>query len=317
MEIVSFLIDAILVYILIFFLIKKIKELKQIKDTNQEDFNIYLKMIKENSKLQSSKIFFRLFLLLLIFAIFFPSDALSVHLNFFIIILTLLLHKKIYTNLLKKEIINNILKNYHKHLQYNLSDGIPLDETLIALNKNHNENYKYTSSDLIETFHDVNNIRISNARLQLKIDKNPFKCITLFNGIIAVAPIRKNMKYNIKISTISIPKKQNYRVHNDNQKFEEVFDIYSNDKIMTMRLLTPDITSKILDLQNKIENNISISLQIKRNTFYFVCYHKRLFQTSIFSDKITAANIASCLLILNYIQEIVDLLINEVKEIKI
>ena len=46
----------------------------------------------------------------------------------------------------------------------------------------------------------------------------------------------------------------------DMPEFEKVFDVESNDKILTMRILTPDIMAEILDLYRKYKYRFEISI---------------------------------------------------------
>ena len=71
-----------------------------------------------------------------------------------------------------------------------------------------------------------------------------------------------------------------------------------------MRILTPSITNKILDLYN--QHNLNFEIRIKNNTFYLRFRTENLFAPNIKDSKKEAANAVKYLEILKGIEQIMS-----------
>ena len=103
---------------------------------------------------------------------------------------------------------------------------------------------------------------------------------TIFKGLYGRFTLPISIQNVIKITTDSkFPfKKDKKNVQMDSGEFEKYFDVSSNDKILTMRILTSDVMDTILNFKNT-SDNFQITINNNHVCIRIAC--NNLFETSI------------------------------------
>ena len=226
-------------------------------------------------------IFLILTIIILLLIIFIPSaKSLLIFIGIlYIVFLTLLIqyHPKSYISFYKKNIINNLIKNYDDSFNYMPNIGISP-----SLYKNAEfEQYfdRFTSEDSISgKFQNkfpftMAEVKTENETKDSKghstyttIFKGLFIHITLEKPIPSKIHIRKNSLLKNKFSIFNFKINKLDRIEMDSPDFEKIYDIYSDNNIITMQLFTASQMQMILDFKKKYK--IYPEFTIKNNSLY-------------------------------------------------
>lgn len=171
----------------------------------------------------------------------------------------------------KDKVINKLLENFVEELDYIPLKSMPrniYDEAKYGGHYN-----KYHSDDYFEGKIKGQKIVMADLLVQEKTttrDKDgneETETTTIFNGLFGKITLDKSINTNLIIKKdngfefISIPK-----LEMDSSEFEKAFDVYCDNNIIGMQLLTSDIQEDILTLYNKYK--ISFYISIMHNTMY-------------------------------------------------
>ena len=98
----------------------------------------------------------------------------------------------------------------------------------------------------------------------------------------------------------------------DNEAFEKIYDVFTDDKIKAMRLLTPDVTSKMIDLYN--ETGIYCEVKVSANVLYIRLYTGALFNFSFSNPEKEAIMVGKSLAVIDSVFKVMENFIKEVEE---
>ena len=172
----------------------------------------------------------------------------------------------------KEKIIEKMLQNFIDELDY-----IPLKEM---------------PSDIFDDYFEgkINNQNIKMAdllvqRITVEKDKDgneEKKVMTIFGGLFGKIELEKSINSNLNITrdySSSIKKTQ--KLEMDSYGFEKIFNVYTDNNIIAMQLLTSDIQEGLLDIYNKYK--IDFHIIIKQNKMYVLFDTESMFE--VFSTK--------------------------------
>lgn len=108
------------------------------------------------------------------------------------------------------------------------------------------------------------------------------KVMTIFGGLFGKIELEKSINSNLNITrdySSSIKKTQ--KLEMDSYGFEKIFNVYTDNNIIAMQLLTSDIQEGLLDIYNKYK--IDFHIIIKQNKMYVLFDTESMFE--VFSTK--------------------------------
>ena len=202
----------------------------------------------------------------------------------------------------KLNIMKKAIKEYNPNLEY-FPNGSILEP---FYRQAHFENYdRYHSEDKITGTINNNEFVMADVHVQDKrkdSDGNTYY-VTLFRGPVAITTLPEYVNLNLSIVNNKLTTRYDSapKIEIDNLIFEDVYDIFSNDQITAMRILTPAITNKILDLYRKYDFKFEVKIQ--NNLLFFRFHCGQLFVPNIKDIEDEVINITQYFEILNGIEE--------------
>jgi len=119
-----------------------------------------------------------------------------------------------------------------------------------------------------------NQFEIANIYTKKEVKKGELYT-PLFTGVVALIKLNKSIDTTIDITPQKIKKEENF-IAIDNLEFEKFFDVYGLDEIKTISFLTPDVTTKILDLKKLVD--FEFEIKIINNNLFIRFYTDALFE---------------------------------------
>jgi len=261
------------------------------EETIKNKWNIYKEKVEKRKK-----IFLIIGIVLFFALIILPGkiDGNSILTFFYSIILLViiyvvsLMHSKSgkeYNESFKKIIITKLIENFYEDVSYLYTEGI---SSSIYNEGKYNEYYnKYYSDDYfrgkIEKMGSIELAEVITEKEEKYRDREGrvrTETTTIFSGLFAKINIDKSIQTELKIRTnwIGINRNKN-KLEMDSQLFEKNFDVYTENKIIGMQLLTSDVMELLVEFRNtmKIEYDISIY----NNKIYLRFMTGPMFETTI------------------------------------
>lgn len=138
----------------------------------------------------------------------------------------------------------------------------------------------------------------------------------LFWGIFTIIKCNKNIESFIQIAKNEFKfMNSNIRIEMDSQEFEECFDVYSEDKVLAMRLLTSDVMDLLVNFYKKYQLDFEITL--KDNNIYLRFHTGPMFEPKVFGKSINKEQLYAYYFILQFIIEITNKVDDVLKEFEV
>lgn len=190
---------------------------------------------------------------------------------------------KKYSNEYKERIVKNFISLYDNNLTYYAEAKDPeiLKEKYIQARMDNREFTHFSVDDYVIGRVDDFFIEFFNAYIYTK-DTD------LFSGVFAT--ITLNKKFNKKIRIINKGIAGSYCLNNeklksvkmDNPRFDELFDVYAEDEISGMMILTHDVMELIENFYNN--NNTKLDISIINNKIYIRLFTGNIFEPLIYRN---------------------------------
>lgn len=223
---------------------------------------------------------------------------------------------KRYNESYKNSIISNFVKLINNKLTYKTMN-YEIEQDYINANFDNKEFNKFTPDDYIEGYLADNIfLKMSDVFVQYIIGYGKHRHVeNLFQGIFAFTSSNKNINTYIKISKNKLKIANNEeRVEMDNTEFEKYFDIYSENKILTMRILTSDVMQTLIDFHDKY--NLDFEIIFRNNTVYLRFFTGSMFEPKVFGSSIDKQLLFIYFCILKFILEITTKINDALQEIE-
>lgn len=277
---------------------------------------------------QTCYILFGLAILILVVGLFIRFAALGIIGCLVPLIIGIVMYFRIdddakkYKSAYKMNIVGTALKDINETLTIAPQSGLPEYE-FISSELFTTEPDRYKTQDLISGIADKTSFWFAEVHAEYKTetrDKNGTKTTwhTIFKGIIFVADFNKNFE----VSTVVRPKsfgdsigawfsKNVFSFGNtevvqlENIDFDNKFVTYSRNQIEARYILTPAMMERILDLNSKSDDTISISFIHSKMYIAFPLSHN-YFEPPIHSSLLVPDLLTSDLSIVQFMQDIVQ-----------
>ncbi len=195
--------------------------------------------------------------------------------------------KNEYKLLYKNNIVSRFVKLVNSNLNYtpDKEKNSNLSEEYRIANFDNNSFNNFYNDDCIEG-NIEDNIYINATDIYVEKITGSGKNRTveeLFKGIFTYTKTNKNINSFIKIS------KNKYHIFNNDSKiqmddsiFEKYFDVYSEDKLLTMRILTSDVMTSLMDFYNKYQ--LEFEIMFRNDTIYLRFFTGEMFEPKLFGN---------------------------------
>lgn len=216
-------------------------------------------------------------------------------------------YKKRYVQAYKHNIISKFVKLVNENLQYKDIEALGINARPDYINANFDARHfnRFFQDDYIEgkLENDVK-INIFDIHIQNVVKRGKDTHVEeIFQGIFAKVISSKNIDTTVKISRnkLKILDSKN-RIQMDSGEFEESFDVYANDKITAMRILTSDVMECLIDFKNKYK--LDFEIVFKNNIIYARFFTGPMFEPKIIGNAMDESLIFRYYTILKFIIEI-------------
>lgn len=229
-------------------------------------------------------------------------------------------YKKKYEETYKKEIVSNFIKLINNQLEYKpLAVEIKRiqDDYKIANFENKTFNRFYTD-DYIEGFvNDETFFKMADLHIQNHTGSGRNSHTEeIYQGIFAYTRGKKDIGTYIKISKdkLKVLASQD-RVEMDSEEFEKYFDVYSENKIVAMQLLTSEIMVTLIGFYNKYK--LDFEIVFRNNSIYVRFFTGPMFEPRIFGSSMDKQLLFTYFCILRFCIEITEKVNKVVQEIEV
>lgn len=206
-----------------------------------------------------------------------------------ILIFVLLKGNDFYREIYKTEVIKGLIKTYDDKLFFDSKYGISLsDYNMSKFDNNFNE---YHSEDRIfGRFDDESDIQLAEVKTERvetynengHTEKHSYET---FSGLYGVVKLKRNLLTEINIYGNSHGNRfDKDRIEMDSAEFEEYYDLFTKDKILALKIFTPELIEKFNELKREHPKyNFELKIENERIYFRFRCGHG-LFEPPIFKS---------------------------------
>lgn len=212
---------------------------------------------------------------------------------------------KEYVKEYKKEIISNFVKSISDKFNYRV-DKIAYLQELNDYGLANFDNKKfnnYEADDYIEGNIDENSFfKMCEMHIQY-IDNSRNTIENLFKGIFANIQSDRDIGTYIKITRDKLKiKSREDKVEMDSPEFEKYFDVYAEDKIMAMRILTADIMECLINFYNKYK--LEFDIVFSGSNIYVRFFTGVMFEPKIYKNSMDKEILLEYYSILKFILEL-------------
>ena len=329
--IIAFVILAIIFFILliIFKIIDKktIVKFATITEPTIEFEDLYSKLyvlyVKKLEKLKKQTIIFAIISIIFFVAFIFIPNAIIKIISFIIalsFVIVFVMYKNKYKTEYKNQIVHQFVKLFNNKLDYSstTSDSL-IKENFRRANFTIEPYNTFSSDDYIKGYLDENIfIRMADINVKRNVESGKSSyTVSIFQGIFAFTTSTKNINAYIKISKndLNLLYDDKNSIEMDNSEFEKYFDVNSENKILTMRILTHDVMNTLVEFYKKY--NLPFEIVLRDNIIYLRFFTGPMFEPKIFGKSLDKDLIFTHYCILNFIMDVSKNINKVLQEIEI
>lgn len=229
-------------------------------------------------------------------------------------------YKRKYVSAYKENIISNYIKLVSNQLNYKIDkvESLKNRNDYIEANFDGRKFNRCDVDDYIEGNIDGNSfVKMCDIHIQNVTGSGKSRNVEeIFEGIFANIQSNRDIGAYIKITKdkLKITSGKD-KVEMDSQEFEKNFDVYSENKILAMRILTADIMECLTDFYNKYKLNYEIVL--KGSNIYLRFFTGPMFEPRIFGNSMDKELLFTYYCIMKFIVEITQKVNKVMQEIDI
>lgn len=298
-----------------------IKMSKSFNDIYNEIYSKYGAEIEEiqnarKKKVKIAWIIYGIIILLLILAkAYFLILPVSI---FYLVIRTIaisLMSGKKGNNVYKTGVITDLVHEVYPHSEYNYTRGIPFYEYNSRAFNDHYD--RYSSEDLVVTNNAINLVFSEVHTEDESTDEDGHTTYTTsFLGIAGYCDLVKPLNTKLYItSNRFLGKRNKNNVQVDMPEFEKTFDVFAENKITAMGLLTADVMTEFLDIKKELGS--MFELAIVGNKIYFRMHTGNSFEMSFTKNSMSVDKIKKYYDLLCHVDKITQMINNHINELEI
>lgn len=218
-------------------------------------------------------------------------------------------------NKYKTGVINDLVKAVYPSSEYNYIKGIPSSKYNKRAFKDHYD--RYSSEDLVVT-NNAMNLEFSEVHTEVESEDSDGHTTytTSFSGIAGLCDLRKNINTNLYItSNRAFAKSNKNNVRVDMPEFEKTFDVFADNKITAMGLLTADVMAELLEMKKNL--GCMFEIAVENDKIYFRMHTGNSFEMTIFKDSMGVEQLKKYYDLLVYVDRITKLLDKHIQALEI
>lgn len=294
---------------------------KSFNDIYNEIYSKYGAQIAEvqNARKKKVKIAWIIYAVILLLLILSKAYFLILHISiFYLVISTIvisLISGKKGNNVYKTGVITDLVHEVYPHSEYNYARGISRSEYNSRAFNDHYD--RYNSEDLVVTNNAIN-LTFSEVHTEDEsTDEDGHTTYTTsFLGIAGFCDLVKPLNTKLYITSNRFLSKHNKNnVQMDMPEFEKTFDVYADNKITAMGLLTADVMTELLDIKKELGS--MFELAIERNKIYFRMHTGDSFEMSLWKNSMSVNKIKKYYDLLCHVDKITQMINNHINELEI
>ena len=213
-------------------------------------------------------------------------------------------YKNKYLNLNKEQIIPEFIKLVNNKLEYSASDIslYTIEHDYLRANFDKESYRLFKADDYISGFLDDETfVEMCDLTIQ---SHNENECRhDIFRGMFVQAKYNKNIGAYMKVSLNKLKSfNSKDKVEMDSSEFEEYFDIYSDNKIVAMQILTSDIMQFLTDFY--IKYKINYEIVFRNDTLYMRFFTGSMFEPTLLKNAMDKELLYMYYFIMNFIMDI-------------
>lgn len=194
-----------------------------------------------------------------------------------------------YTTSFKENIIQPFVKNADENLSYFPKQGIPSALYRRGGFEQHYDNY-YTEDLIKGVLDNKYEVKMAEVRTEEETtdsdgDRHTY---TLFHGIFGNVECSKDITTTLKVHSdkgfLGSIFKGKTKVDMDSEEFEKYFDVYGDNKIIAMQILTSDVMAMMIDFRT--QHKIKYELTIKDKQIFIRFHTGEVFEPKLFKDSL-------------------------------
>ena len=228
-----------------------------------------------------------------------------------------------YTSLYKQKVVKVFIQEYNEGLSYNPTGIVP--ESIYKSAKFDGYYDIYHSEDVIKGNIDNHEILMGEVHTQREeehtdSDGNTTRSdVTVFHGMFGFVPINNRYNGEIKVHTdkgkLGRLFKNKTRVEMDSSEFEKYFDVYADDKIQAMQVLTSDIMEQMIGFRTNHKTKFDIT--VNRSHFFIRFHTGNMFEANIFRSSVNFDTLKKVYDIINFTFDITRSMIKVTEETQV
>lgn len=300
--------------------VDELDEEKNNEDKNDSFKKIWNKIKKEFNKIKKDRTSLIIFIIVAVIIFYLCRNIIATIIMFIPLILIIRFFSKAFKNVekekarYKEKVVNKLIKNYSNKLFYYPKEGVSFQDYKESTFKYYNS---FSSEDLIEGTI-ANNCRIKMSEIHILDEttdnEGNTKTRTMFLGLFAKITLSHNSNTSFKIQkneTLSDTFKKKDKLDMDSTEFEKIYDVLTEDKISTLRILTSDIMQNLVDF--KVKNKVTPEIVLTNDNLYI-----RLDVGSVFEpkslNKLDRESIEETYNLINFVFDLVEAFSNNILE---
>ena len=204
-----------------------------------------------------------------------------------IIVITAISKTK-YTPTFKEKVIGPFIKNIDKNLQYKPNEGI--SSSIYRMGEFEGYDNYYTEDLIIGKLDEKYNFQMAEVKTEEESTDSDGDTHTsiVFYGLFGNIECAKNIgtKFKVRSDKGIFGKmfKGKTKVEMDSQEFEKYFDVYGDNKIIVMQILTSEVMSTMIDFIQ--QSKIKYELTINKDQIYIRFHTGGVFEPSLFKNSL-------------------------------